>query len=164
MERLLYFDSLRSIDHLVLAPSLPRMHSRPTQESIPEGNNCQYLSQLEHGKSSPTLDKLQDLSEAYGASPLLLLGAATLIQEGFTVDALIEKFSDQMSELDAAGTLAVAGAELDDGKLRSRPTGRVIDRGLKASIQECKAQGLMQAQTSQNLGVNKMTVSRFGRD
>lgn len=141
-----------------------RAHKGLTQESIPEGSNRQYLSQLEHGKSSPTLDKLQDLSEAYGASPLLLVGAATLIQEGITVDAIVERFAEQMRELDATGTLAAARAELDDGGLRSRPAGRVIDRDLKASIQECKAQGLSQAQTSQNLGVNKMTVSRYWRD
>ncbi|EGH17485.1 hypothetical protein Pgy4_31446, partial [Pseudomonas savastanoi pv. glycinea str. race 4] len=39
-----------------------------------------------------------------------------------------------------------------------------IDRDLKALIQECKAQGLSQAQASQNLGVNKMTVSRYWRE
>ncbi|MCK0547714.1 helix-turn-helix domain-containing protein [Pseudomonas syringae pv. aptata] len=72
-----------------------RAHKGLTQESIPEGSNRQYLSQLEHGKSSPTLDKLQDLSEAYGASPLLLVGAATSIQEGISVEALIGKFADR---------------------------------------------------------------------
>ncbi|UHH33025.1 helix-turn-helix transcriptional regulator [Pseudomonas veronii] len=141
-----------------------RAHKGLTQESIPEGGNRQYLSQLEHGKSSPTLDKLQDLSEAYGASPLLLVGAATLIQEGITVDAIVGRFAEQMRELNATGTLAAARAELDDNGLRSRPAGRVIDRDLKAAIQECKAQGLSQAQTSQNLGVNKMTVSRYWRE
>ena len=140
-----------------------RAHKRLTQESIPEGSNRQYLSQLEHGRSSPTLDKLQDLSEAYGASPLLLVGAATLIKEGIGVEALIGKFAEQMRELDAVGTLAAARAELGDNGLRRRPAGRVIDRDLKASIQDCKAQGLTQAQTSQNLGVNKMTVSRYWR-
>ena len=140
-----------------------RAHKRLTQESIPEGSNRQYLSQLEHGRSSPTLDKLQDLSEAYGASPLLLVGSATLIKEGISVEALIGKFAEQMRELDAVGTLAAARAELGDNGLRSRPAGRVIDRDLKASIQDCKAQGLTQAQTSQNLGVNKMTVSRYWR-
>ncbi|EGH18401.1 hypothetical protein Pgy4_36150, partial [Pseudomonas savastanoi pv. glycinea str. race 4] len=71
-----------------------------------------------HGRSSPTLDKLQDLSEAYGASPLLLVGAATLIQQGTTVDALVERFAEQMRELDAAGTLVAARAELNDNRLR----------------------------------------------
>lgn len=110
------------------------------------------------------MDKLQDLSEAYGAFPVLLVGATTLIQEGITVDALVEKFAEQMRELDAAGALVAARAELDDGELRSRPAGCVIDRGLKASIEACKAQGLTQAQTSQYLGVNKMTVSRYWRE
>lgn len=141
-----------------------RAHKGLTQDSIPEGSNRQYLSQLEHGRSSPTLDKLQDLAEAYGASALLLVGATTLIQEGITVDALVEKFAEQMRELDAAGTLVAARAELEDNGLRSRPAGRVIDRDLKAAVQECKAQGLSQAQTSNNLGVNKMTVSRYWRE
>lgn len=141
-----------------------RAHKGLTQESIPEGSNRQYLSQLEHGKSSPTLDKLQDLSEAYGASPLLLLGAATLIQEGVTANDLIEKFAAQMRLLESDGIVDAARAEVDGNKLLSRPAGRVIDRTLKASIQECKAQGLSQAQTSQNLGVNKMTVSRYWRE
>jgi len=141
-----------------------RAHKGLTQESIPEGSYRQYLSQLEHGKSSPTLDKLQDLSEAYGASPLLLVGAATLIQEGVTVEELIEKFATQMRLLESDGILDAARAEVNGNELLSRPAGRVIDRMLKASIQECKAQGLTQAQASQSLGVNKMTVSRYWRD
>ncbi|WP_253912094.1 hypothetical protein [Pseudomonas sp. CVAP len=92
---------------------------------------------------------------------LLLVGAATLIQENISVEALLGKFAERMCELDAAGALAAARAELDDDGLRSRPAGRVIDRDIKASIQQCKAQGLSQAQTSLNLGVNKMTVSRY---
>jgi transcriptional regulator with XRE-family HTH domain len=135
-----------------------------TQESIPEGSNRQYLSQLEHGKSSPTLDKLQDLSEAFGVSTLALIGAVTAVKEDLTVDDLIAKFSAQMKAFEAEGILAAARAELSGAELLTRPAGRVIDRALRASIQECKAQGLTQAQTSQNLGVNKMTVSRYWRD
>lgn len=141
-----------------------RSHRGLTQESVPEGSNRQYLSQLEHGKSSPTLDKLQDLSEAFGLSALALVGAATAIKEAATVDELIEKFAAQMRLLDADGILDAARAEVDGEELLSRPAGRVIDRTLKTSIQGCKAQGLTQAQTSQRLGVNKMTVSRYWRE
>lgn len=141
-----------------------RAHKGLTQESIPEGSNRQYLSQLEHGKSSPTLDKLEDLSEALGLTTLSVIGAATAVKEDLSVDELIAKFSVQMRAFEANGVLAAARAELSGDELLTRPAGRVIDRALKASIQECKAQGLSQAQTSQNLGVNKMTVSRYWRD
>lgn len=69
-----------------------------------------------------------------------------------------------MKVLEAEGILDAARAELSGAELLTRPAGRVIDRALRASIQECKAQGLTQAQTCQNLGVNKMTVSRYWRD
>lgn len=42
-------------------------------------------------------------------------------QEDIGVEALIEKFAEQMRELDAAGTVAAARTELDDNGLRSRP-------------------------------------------
>ncbi|MFJ5298664.1 helix-turn-helix domain-containing protein [Pseudomonas sp. NPDC088368] len=141
-----------------------RAHKGLTQESIPEGSNRQYLSQLEHGKSSPTLDKLQDLSDALGISTLALIGAVTALKEDLTVDDLIAKFTAQMNAFESEGILAAARSELSGGELLTRPAGRVIDRALRASIQECKTQGLTQAQTSQNLGVNKMTVSRYWRD
>ncbi|TPG77227.1 helix-turn-helix domain-containing protein [Pseudomonas mandelii] len=134
-----------------------------TQESIPEGSNRQYLRQLEHEKSSPTFNKLQDLSEAFGVSTVVLIGAATAVKEDLTVDGLIAKFTAQMKALEAEGILAAARAELS-GELLTSPAGRVIDPALRASIQECKAQGQTQAQTCQNLGVNKMTVSRYWRD
>jgi len=71
-----------------------------------------YLSLLEHGRSSPTLDKLQDLSEALGVSPLVLLGAATAIKEGVPVDELIDEFAAQMRPFEADGILNAARSEL----------------------------------------------------
>jgi len=53
-----------------------RQHKGATQEDFSEVSSQTYISQLEQGKKSPTLDKLVGIAKPLGVHPISLLALA----------------------------------------------------------------------------------------
>jgi transcriptional regulator with XRE-family HTH domain len=49
-----------------------------------------YMLKLEHGLSSPTVDKLIAISDAMGVSPLTLFTLTLSVDSGEPIDALVQ--------------------------------------------------------------------------
>lgn len=63
-----------------------------TQEDFSEVSSRTYISQLERGHKSPTLDKVAELAQPLGVHPLSLLALAFLKQESTGgLEALMER-------------------------------------------------------------------------
>lgn len=60
-----------------------------TQEDFSIVSSRTYLSTLERGKKSPTIEKVDEISGLLGLQPLTLLAATYLLTSGMTVDALL---------------------------------------------------------------------------
>ncbi|MCY1292575.1 helix-turn-helix protein [compost metagenome] len=60
-----------------------------TQEDFSEVSGRTYLSALERGLQSPTLEKLDDLSRSLQIHPVSLLAASYLIKDCMPVDDLL---------------------------------------------------------------------------
>lgn len=69
-----------------------------------------FLSKLESGRSSPTLDKLEQISERLGLSPLTLLTLTICADSGVSVADLLKTVSVQVENLGRDG--GVTGLEL----------------------------------------------------
>jgi transcriptional regulator with XRE-family HTH domain len=71
-----------------------------TQEDFSTVSSRTYLSTLERGLKSPTLDKIQELADTLEIHPLTLLVLTyTQLEENPEVSALIKKISHEIEEL-----------------------------------------------------------------
>lgn len=77
-----------------------RKSNGKTQEDFAVVSSRTYLSTLERGKKSPTIDKVEDLSVLLGIQPLTLLTATYLLKNDMS---LTEFFSLVRDELLANG-------------------------------------------------------------
>ncbi|KKO15807.1 helix-turn-helix domain-containing protein [Pseudomonas putida] len=76
-----------------------------TQRDFADTTSRTYLSKLELGKSSITLDKLEQVSERLGLSPLTLLTLTLSEDSGQPAKDLISKLSDELADLQRDGGL-----------------------------------------------------------
>ncbi|PXX72577.1 MULTISPECIES: helix-turn-helix domain-containing protein [unclassified Pseudomonas] len=77
-----------------------------TQRDFADTTSRTYLSKLELGKSSITLDKLEQVSERLGLSPLTLLTLTLSEDSGQPAKDLISKLSTELADLQRDGGLA----------------------------------------------------------
>lgn len=76
-----------------------------TQRDFADTISRTYLSKLELGKSSITLDKLEQVSERLGLSPLTLLTLTLSEDSGHPAKDLISKLSAELADLQRDGGL-----------------------------------------------------------
>ncbi|MBA6060169.1 helix-turn-helix domain-containing protein [Pseudomonas juntendi] len=76
-----------------------------TQRDFADTTSRTYLSKLELGKSSITLDKLEQVSERLGLSPLTLLTLTLSEDSGQPAKDLISKLSEELAYLQRDGGL-----------------------------------------------------------
>lgn len=72
-----------------------------TQEDFSDVSSRTYLSMIERGLRSPTLEKLIQLAGVLGIHPLTLLTLAFSKAEDCTHDCLIEKIAAEVAALNA---------------------------------------------------------------
>lgn len=77
-----------------------------TQRDFADTTSRTYLSKLELGKSSITVDKLEQVSERLGLSPLTLLTLTLSEDSGQPAKDLISKLSTELADLQRDGGLA----------------------------------------------------------
>lgn len=70
-----------------------------TQREFADTTSRTYLSKLEGGKSSITLDKLEQLSERLGLSPLALLALTVSEETGEPAATILAKLDAELREL-----------------------------------------------------------------
>lgn len=83
-----------------------------TQEDFSQVSSRTYLSTLERGLKSPTLDKVENLASVLGIHPLSLLACTYLVPAG------TESLSELFSRVEADN--ASIGWELDKGDVDNR--------------------------------------------
>lgn len=76
-----------------------------TQRDFADTTSRTYLSKLELGKSSITLDKLEQVSERLGVSPLTLMTLTLSEDTGESAVDLISKLSAELADLQQDGGL-----------------------------------------------------------
>jgi len=95
-----------------------------TQRDFAETTSRTYLSKLELGKSSITLDKLDQVSQRLELSPLTLLTLTLSEEHGVPTSRLIHGLRTELTELEHDGGLP---------ELRAIPSGHTRNRDRKVS-------------------------------
>ncbi|MQA54248.1 helix-turn-helix domain-containing protein [Pseudomonas piscis] len=65
-----------------------------------------YMLKLEHGRSSPTVEKLTAIGEAMGLSPLTLFTLTLSVESGQPIDTLVQRLKADVADLETNGALS----------------------------------------------------------
>lgn len=94
-----------------------------SQSKLAEVSSRTYISKLERGQCSPTLEMISALSTPLSLSPLTLVALTIGTESGQSIRALVDRLERELSELSIAGT--VNGAQASNAssvpRSRSRP-------------------------------------------
>lgn len=85
-----------------------------TQRGFSDTTSRTYLSKLETGRSSITLDKLEQLSERLELSPLTLLALTLSEDTGQTANQLLARTRNEIRALESEGRIPGLQATLGD--------------------------------------------------
>lgn len=85
-----------------------------THKHMAEASSRGYMSKLEQGRSSPTVDKLTAISDTLGLSPLTLVTLTLSLESGQSIDALVHRLKADITGLEANGALRGLGITSPD--------------------------------------------------
>lgn len=109
-----------------------------TQRDFADTTSRTYLSKLELGKSSITLDKLEQISSRLELSPLTLLTLTLSENTGRSALDLMSKMRAELDELQHDGGLPGLSITLEDSstiQLPGRRQPRAVKSGEQTSVQ-----------------------------
>ncbi|WP_412462255.1 helix-turn-helix domain-containing protein [Pseudomonas sp. SC11] len=80
-----------------------------THKNMSGASSRGYMLKLEHGRSSPTVDKLIAISDAMGVSPLTLFTLTLSVDSGQPIDALVQRLKADIADLETNDALKSLG-------------------------------------------------------
>ncbi|KWS74873.1 helix-turn-helix domain-containing protein [Pseudomonas amygdali] len=117
-----------------------------------------YIHNIEQSKSNISLAKLDEISAAAGIDTITLLVLATVASGDQPLDSVLARVTDELEAFSASGGLELLAQQFNEGAVAAKA--QIRQRRAEA-IQACKARGLTQRQTAEELGVPKSTVADF---
>jgi len=127
-----------------------------TQKEVSTAVAASHVSQLEAGKTSPTVKVTVDLADALGLSASALLATAVASDSGTTPRAVLMQAISDLECLGFIDTVPPASAQDTDSP---HPTSTRAAQ-TRAQVQELKGQGFTQVEVAKDLGVPRSTVQR----
>ncbi|WJN48596.1 helix-turn-helix domain-containing protein [Pseudomonas asiatica] len=117
-----------------------------------------YIHNIEQSKSNISLAKLDEISAVAGIDTITLLVLATVASGGEPLDRVLARVTDELEAFRASGGLELLTQQFNEGAVAARAQ---IRQQRAEAIRACKARGLTQRQTAEELGVPKSTVADF---
>ena len=131
-----------------------------SQEDFQGVIETRHIHNLEHGKSSVTLDTLEKLAAVLEVDPVALLAIASSYERGMTAKDYVKQIASEVTKLEKLGVIDKMLGEFEDGQLVTLQPGKRSSTENRTAILNCKAEGRSQKETSELLGLAKSTVSR----
>ncbi len=133
-----------------------------SQEQLATAVEARHLHNLEHAKSSVTLDTLEGIAKRLDVDAVALLAVASKYERQQSTADYLLFLSDEIQKLEQLGVLASLPNEFQDGDLRTGKAGkRPVPADKIQAVLACKGQGLTQKQTSLKLGMAASTVNKI---
>ena len=130
-----------------------RKRSEVSQQQLAPAANPSYVSRLESGTRSVTLDVSQELAKALNVDPLTLLVLAYAAERNQTPQEVMEHL---LGDLSAKGLLVT---KIPSELVKDPHPEVVAGLELNARIKVLMDQGLSQAEVARRLGIARQTVS-----
>ncbi|VVN80609.1 MULTISPECIES: helix-turn-helix domain-containing protein [Pseudomonas] len=133
-----------------------------SQEQLAAAIEARHLHNLEHAKSSVTLDTLEGIAKRLDVDAVALLAVASKYERQQSTADYLLFLSDEIQKLEQLGVLASLPNEFQDGDLRTGKAGkRPVPADKIQAVLACKGQGLTQKQTCSELGMAASTVNKI---
>lgn len=130
-----------------------------TQEGMAQATSRTYLTKIESGQSTPTLEKFVELASALQLSPVALMALVIATRDGRAPSQLLAAATDELNWLTERVRPEDIAAHLSGAEVLKRPAARPANVERLQKVQECKSAGLSQAETARRLGVSRSTVN-----
>ncbi|MFS0827258.1 MULTISPECIES: transcriptional regulator [Pseudomonas] len=130
-----------------------RMRRESTQDALGQAADRSYISRLETGERSVTIDVSHDIAHALGVEPLSLLVLAYAAERNQTPKQVVANLLDNLT---STGLLECEVPSLPPKT--SHPVATASEE-LRAQVKALIAQGLSQAEVARRLGVSRQAVS-----
>lgn len=127
-----------------------------SQEDLGDTSDRKHLWLMENARSSPTLNKFDELAKALQFDPVTLLALCVCVRDDIAPDEMVARLRQELETFDALGGLESLRGQFQGDGLTSRASER--SRKL-AAVLECKRLGLTQKATVEKLGIPRSTVS-----
>lgn len=132
-----------------------------SQEKMSGSVEARHMHNIENGRSSITIGKLEAVSARLEIEPAALVVLACALEKGLSDDQVLELLRSEFQRIDALGARERIGEHYYDGKVNRVRPGRQIDPQKLTAIRQAKAAGESQASVSSRLGLPKSTVGRL---
>jgi|GEM_PF-1282236 len=134
-----------------------RTHRQLSQRAIAQQMDQSYVSRLESGTRSVTLEVSQELAEALKLEPLSLLTVVYAASTGKSPQQILDQVREDL-----------AAAQLLDAQIPATPEPIVHPvvadaAALKIQVHALLAEGLTQAEAAKRLGISRQTVNKYAR-
>jgi transcriptional regulator with XRE-family HTH domain len=120
-----------------------------------------YITKIESGQSTPTLDKFDELASVLQLSPVALMTLVIATRDGHIPSQLLAAATEELKSLNERVRPEDIAAHLSGAEVLKRPAARPANVERMQKVQECKGAGLSQAETARQLGVSRSTVNFF---
>jgi len=133
-----------------------------SQEQFRTTVEARHLHNLEHGKSNPTVEMLEGISERLDVDMVALLAAASSYERQESLEQYMSYLWSELTKLRDMGVMENISAQFTGGELITAKTGKPpIPADRIRSVLACKAEGLSQKETSVKLDIPKSTVHKI---
>lgn len=135
---------------------LTRLAKGLTQKDLSGTVAASHVSQLESGKTTPTIKAAADLAQMLQLSPSALLAVAEASDSQLSPRAVLLQALSELETLGLADQVPPVSAEAVES---AHPTS-VRAAATRALVQKLKSQGLTQVDAARELGLPRSTVQR----
>lgn len=142
---------------------LIRMARGLSQEQFSGTVEARHIHNLEHAKSSPTLDTLETLAGRLSIDPLALLCFAARLERGENQAQYIEFLQKEMQKISDLDIEAQIHEHYRDGDVITHKPGRRSNQARVEAVLKAKAEGKSKREISEELAIPRSTVNDIWR-
>ncbi|MBH8614356.1 transcriptional regulator [Pseudomonas mohnii] len=129
-----------------------------SQEGLASAMSQTFLSRIENGHSSPTVDKFAQLAHALELSPVTLMTLILSTSDNTPTSVVLAKAAKELEEIERKVSASDIAAHLAGIEVLKRPASRPADLDKLQRVLECKSEGLTKSQTARRLGLSRSTI------
>ncbi|WP_338148302.1 helix-turn-helix domain-containing protein [Pseudomonas lundensis] len=129
-----------------------------SQEELASAVSQTFLSRIENGHSSPTMDKFAELADALQLSPVALMALILSTIENTPTSIVLANAARELEAIEAKVSAADIAAHLAGNEVLKRPAARPADLDKLRKVLQCKADGLSKSESARRLGLSRSTI------